>query len=70
MPEDRSGVGQGLSNFIMCQEKLGKTKIEWEGGRERKKGGKKTEITEYPVQRCFWLLFFFQSFIISDILQL
>ena len=44
MPEDRSGIEQGLSNFITCQEKLGKTKIGWEGGRERKKGGEKNRL--------------------------
>ena len=66
MPEDRIGVGQGLSNFIMCQEKLGKTKIGWDGGREGgKERGKKDR--DYGVScpkmvLAFVLFFFFSIF--------
>ena len=71
MPEDRSGVGQGLSNFIMCQGKLGKTKIEKEGGRERKKGGKKDR--DYGVscpEMLLALVFFFNLSLSQIFLQL
>lgn len=63
MPEDRS-VGQGLSNFIMCQEKLGKTKIGWEGGRERKKGGKRNRDYGVSCPETLLTSVFFKSFII------
>ena len=66
MPEDRSGVGQGLSNFIMCQEKLGKLGGR-EGGKER---GKKDRNYGVSCPKMLLAFVFFPSFIISDILQL
>ena len=68
MPEDRSGIEQGLSNFITCQEKLGKTKIGWEGGRERKKGGEKNRDYRVSCPEMPLTFVFLKSFII--ILQL
>jgi len=59
MPEDRIGVGQGLSNFILCQEKLGKTKIGWEGGKER---GKKDRDYGVSCPKMLLAFFFFSIF--------
>ena len=58
MPEDRIGVGQGLSNFILCQEKLGKTKIGWEGGKERGKKDRDYGVSCPKMLLAFFFFFF------------
>ena len=52
----------------MCQEKLGTTKIGWEGGWERKKGGEKNRDYRVSCPETLLAFVFLKSFII--ILQL